>query len=295
MKPRLVLAGGSGFIGQELAAAAKDRYDVIVLSRRSGPGMVAWDGKTVGEWAKQLEGAAAVVNFAGESVTLPWTDENKKKIVDSRVESARAIGNAILGCETPPRVWINASAVGFYGDTGESEAIETSPAGSDFLGETCVQWEGAATAFALPATRLAMVRIGFVLGKTGGAYPLLSKLTSAFIGGAVGSGKQWVPWIHVADLASMILWAIEGDIAGPFNGVAPHPVRNADLMATLRAEKHRPWVPPAPAFALGLLSKFGGPEAAPALVSSRVLPAVASEKGFKWKFPDLRSAIHDLG
>ncbi|MFZ4507210.1 MAG: TIGR01777 family oxidoreductase [Fimbriimonas sp.] len=297
MKPRVVIAGGSGFIGHALGAALRASYDVVVLSRsgRGGDGVRAakWDGATLGDWRKEVDGAFAVINLSGESITLPWTDENKKRIVDSRVNSTAVLREAILASAEPPQVWINGSAVGFYGDTGETVADESSRAGTDFLSTTCLAWEGAVEPNP-PQTRVVLLRTGFVLGKDGGAFPLLLKLTRAFIGGAVGSGQQWVPWVHVDDLVGLFVWALTAEVSGPVNGCAPQPVRNSELMGTLRKVVGRPWVPPAPAFALGLLSKFGGPEAAPALVSSRAVPAVALRAGFVFRFTYLATAMRSL-
>ncbi|MBC8065149.1 MAG: NAD-dependent epimerase/dehydratase family protein, partial [Chlorobia bacterium] len=179
---KVVIAGGTGFIGHALAEEFQTHgYESAILTRsRKRPGTIpqsVWDGETVGDWAGLLEGAAAVVNLAGESVTLRWTDENKRRILDSRTKSTAAIGKAIRQCATPPKVWINASAVGYYGDRGDEELDETSSAGEGFMPECCLAWERAQEEVETPGVRKARVRVGVVLGKDGGAFAELSKIT----------------------------------------------------------------------------------------------------------------------
>ena len=299
MKPRVVLAGGSGFIGKALS----DRfsalgYEVAILSRsrRMEEGIVrsVWDGETLGEWASLLEGAAAVINLAGEHAHLRWTDENRVRILESRTKSTAVIGKAIRACATPPKVWINASGVGYYGDRGDEELDESSSAGEGFLVDVCLAWERAQLEVETPGTHKVQVRIGLVLGREGGAFLQLSKFTKLFLGGAQGSGKQWMSWIHIEDLASIFQWAVDSDYVGPVNGVGPDPVRNGDLMATMRRVMGRPWSPPAPAFALKLAGAMMGMETGVVLQSQRAKSRVLAEHGFEYRFTDLAEAIRDL-
>ncbi len=287
---KIVIAGASGFIGHHLSSRILDSHELIQLVR-SGTG-VHWDGKTLGPWAKELDGADVVINLAGAPVTLPWTQTNKKLILESRTFPTAVIAEAINLAQKPPKVWINGSAVGYYGNRADEILDELSAVGNGFLPETCAQWENAAGK--PPNTRLIFLRTGVVLGTDGGALVPLLRLTSAFLGGAVGSGKQWMPWIHVDDLVSMMFWAIENNISGPINGTAPNPVTNADFMTTLRKVVGRPWAPPTPAFGLKLVNKVGGPDPSVLLDSTRAIPKQALDKGFKFEFEDLLPALQDL-
>ncbi len=259
-------------------------------------GNLRWDGKTVGPWAELLEGAHGVINLTGESVAQKWTLDTMKLIVDSRVDSARAIGQAIQACKTPPANWINASAVGFYGDRAAEELTEASPAGdaSSFLVECCLKWEGAQKEFETPGTTQSQLRIGFVCGNDGGGLPTLIKLARGFAGGAVGSGQQYMSWIHIDDICRQCSWILDGSRSGPFNGTAPEPVTNAEFMSTLRNLLGRPWSPSAPAFALKLASAFGAPDPDVLLMSQRVFPAKSLEQGFEFKYKKLEAALRDL-
>lgn len=290
---KIVVGGGSGFVGKALGRVFSDA-EVVILSR-SGKGGAKWDASTVGPWAEALEGADAVINLAGEPVAQPWTPAVRKAILDSRVESTRAIGQAIRACQTPPKIWINASAVGFYGSRGDEVLTEASSPGpeTDFLVETCLAWEREVFEAPVSIPRAA-IRIGFVLGNDGGALPLLAKLTRGFLGGAVGDGRQYMPWIHVDDLARMFRWVLEGGREGVYNGTAPDPATNADFMTALRKQIGRPWSPPAPKFGLQLFRAVGGPEPQVALMSTRAKPARALSEGFAFGYPDLPAALKNL-
>ncbi len=286
-------------MGRALSTAclAKD-FEVIILSRSGEPiegaTVAKWDGESIGEWSKLLSGSTAVINLAGEPVTLRWTDENKRRILDSRVKSTEVIGRAIRACSPPPTVWINASAVGYYGDTGDVEKDESSPAGEGFLPETCLAWERAHEQSETPGVRKVRIRIGLVLGRDGGAFEQLAKFTRRFLGGSQGSGRQWMPWIHIDDMAQVFLWALESKSAGVVNGVGPAPVRNSEFMATMRQVARRPWSPPAPSFALGLVGSIMGVQTDVVLQSQRVKSKVLQDADFEYRFPDLHSAIKDL-
>jgi hypothetical protein len=297
----VVIAGGSGFIGTALARELIQRgYQPVVLTRRprernDGVREAAWDGEHAGEWTQFLDGALAVINLAGRSINCPHTPENLRDIIASRVNSVHALAAAIGQVKTPPRVWVQASAVGFYGDTKDVLCDENSPAGYDPLAKICQQWEAACAAATVPQTRKVTVRIGFVLGRDGGALPVLARLTKLFLGGAVGNGRQFISWIHLADLAGMFLAAIEHEtLAGTFNAVAPNPVTNAEFMRELRCVLQRPWSPPAPVFAVKIGSRLMGSEAALALVSQRCAPRKFQTAGFEFRFSSLRAALENL-
>lgn len=296
---KVIIAGGSGFIGHALIEEfSKGGYEVAVLSRSNAPvadaQTVQWDGKTVGPWAQSLEGADAILNVVGENVFTHWTEEKKARLMSSRVEPTKAIAQAIDQCKNPPACWVNASAVGYYGDTGDNPVTETSPPGDDFLAEICKSWEAAQADCACRQTKKCAVRIGFVLGKEGGAFPILRKLTKSFLGSQQGSGKQWVPWIHVEDLARVFRLCVEERLESPINGVGPQPVTNAELMATLRHHMHRPWAPPAPKFALALGSLVSLPPTQVTLASQRAMPARLEYLKFQYKYPTLDQAIENL-
>lgn len=300
-RKRIILAGGSGFIGHALVGELLARnYEVIVLARAprerfDGIREVEWSGAHVGEWIKFLDGAEAVVNLAGRNINCPHTPENLCEITESRVNSVRAIVAAFDHVKNPPRVWIQAGAIGFYGDQKERVCDENSPPGNDVLAEVCRQWEAAFNSAGTPKTRRALLRIGFVLGREGGALPVLSRLTRWFLGGTVGGGKQFISWIHLADLTQMFMSAIENEnLSGTFNATAPGPVTNAEFMRELRRALHRPWSPPVPGFAVKLGSRLMQSEPSLALAGCRVVPGRFLEAGFQFQFPDLPGALKNL-
>ncbi len=300
-KKRVVLAGGSGFLGRALAheLLARD-YEVVVLTRTphvrsDGAKEMAWDGKTSGEWIQFLDGAEAVVNFAGRNIKCRYTPENLRELTASRVDSVLAIAAAMGRVARPPRVWVQAGAIGFYGDPKNRLCDENSPAGNDTLAGICQSWEGAFDSASTPKTRRVLQRIGFVLGRDGGALPVLAKLAKWFLGGTVGSGGQFISWIHVADLSRIFIEAIERDeLAGTYNAVGPNPVTNREFMRELRHALHRPWSPPAPEWAVKLSSQLMGTEPSLALAGCRCVPKRLQENGFQFQFPDLSSALNNL-
>lgn len=302
---KIIIAGGSGFIGRNLARHyAVDRgWNVVVLTR-AGTGAAAagqgnirelqWDAVTVGPWAAELENAAIVVNLSGKSISCRHTPENRTAILKSRVDSVIAVTTAIQQSRVPPACLIQASATGFYGNSGDTICTEQFPAGSGFLAETCSAWETALHAAAMPVTKTAILRIGLVLGPQGGLLAPLAKLTRVGLGGAVGSGRQWMSWIHLTDILRMVEWlASHGDGSGTFNGTAPAPATNRDFMATLRKVLHRPWSPPAPAFAVRIGSAIMGIDGDLALTGCRAVPQRFVEAGFKFEFPELQVALEN--
>jgi hypothetical protein len=299
-KKRVVLAGGSGFLGRALAKELLARdYEVVVLTRtpqlRSGAKEMAWDGKTSGEWIEFLDGAEAVINLAGRNIKCRYTPENLRELTASRVDSVLAIAAAMGRVERPPRVWVQAGAVGFYGDPKDRLCDETSPAGSDTLAGICQSWESAFNSALVPQTRRVLLRIGFVLGRDGGALPLLAGLTKWFLGGTVGGGEQFISWIHVGDLSRMFIEVIERDeLVGTFNAVGPNPVTNREFMRELRRALHRPWTPPAPEWAVKFSSRLMDTEPSLALTGCRVAPQRFFEAGIQFKFAELRPALKDI-
>jgi hypothetical protein len=297
---RIILAGGNGFIGRALTLELRRRdYQVIILTRSPRPRNddikeIAWDGQNPGPWTQSLDGAAAIVNLAGHNINCPHTPANLALLTASRVNSVRALAAALPTLAQPPRVWVQASAIGYYGDTDDQICTETSPADTGPLADICCHWEDAFQAISEPRPRSVLLRIGFVLGRDGGALPVLNKLTRAFLGGAVGTGRQYISWIHLADLTRMFVAALEEDLTGTYNAVGPNPVTNAAFMKTLRAAWHRPWSPPAPALAVRLGARLIRSEGTLALISSRCLPERFSERRFQFEFPQLAPALHNL-
>ncbi len=292
----VVIAGGSGFIGGALVvqlAASGYRCTVLSRSGRAVAGAM-WDTVSADALVPLIEGAEAVVNLVGEPIVQRWTEETKRRIVDSRVNSTRAVGDAIAKCSNPPKAWLNASGVGYYGDAGDRPLSEASPPGADFPGRVAQLWEGACLGAVTPRTRKAVVRIGFVLGRGGGALKPLVALTKAFMGSAIGTGQQYVSWIHLTDLARLYQFLIEHDVHGPVNATAPSPVRQGELMAALRRHLGRPPVPPVPAPVFEMISRVQGVEPELVLRGQRALPIAAQFHGFDYLFPTLDRALADL-
>ena len=298
---RIVIAGGSGFIGTALAREfARRQYEVVVLTRTprqrtDGVREIAWDGEHPGGWTEHLEAAEAVVNLTGKNVNCPHTPENLRAIRASRVHSVNALAAAVAKASVPPKVWIQAGAIGFYGDTKDNVCNEDAPKGADPLAEICHAWESAFTVANAPYTRKVILRIGFVLGRDGGALPVLSRLTKFFLGGPAGDGRQYVSWVHHADLLRMFVAITEQErFFGTFNAVAPHPVTNEVFMESLRAALRRPNSPRVPEFAVRLGARLMGAEPTLALTSSRCTPERLLASEFKFKFPELEAALRDL-
>ena len=302
---RIVIAGGTGFIGSALAREfASSGREVVILTRHprersAGIREILWDGEHPGDWIQCLDGAAAVINLTGKNINCPHTPENLRAIAASRVHSVNAISTAISQVSTPPPVWVQSSATGFYGDTGDRMCNETAPNGNDALAKVCRDWEAACESASTPKTRRVILRIGFVLGRDGGALPVLSRLTKFFLGGAAGRGAQFISWIHLADLVRMFVTSVnDGTLTGTFNAVAPDPVTNREFMRELRHALHRPWSPPAPEFAVKFGARLMGSEPSLALISqrcsSRKFVKAAVKAGFQFQFPALAPALRDL-
>ena len=294
----VVLAGGSGFLGSKLRAQLeRDGHRVVNLTRSprpDRPGDVPWqpDG-SAGQLAPHLEGADAIVNLAGENIAGTfWSEARKAQLRNSRLLATRTIVRAIAACARPPKALISGSAVGYYGPHGDEAVTERTPPGADFLARLCVDWEQEARAGASAKTRLAIVRTGVVLGADGGALKKMILPFKLGLGATLGSGNQYMPWIHVDDWVSMIVWLIGADRAmGAFNVSAPTPVTNLDFTRALGRVLRRPAVFHAPAFVL----KIGLGELANMLLTGqRVLPAAAEELGFRFGYRELEPALRSL-
>lgn len=291
---KITLTGASGFIGGRLVDRLLAKgHEIHVLGRRRPAGQLTfhtWDAARDSSVAlAAIDGAQAVIHLAGEPVAQRWTSQAKQSIRASRVNGTQQLVKALLALKRRPEVLISASAIGFYGERGDEVLTETSKPGSGFLPSLCVEWENLAAQFGERAVQL---RLGIVLGPDGGA---LAKMVTPFrfgVGGTIGSGRQWMSWIHVDDVVGLILFALENaKVKGPMNVTAPAPVRNTEFTKSLAAALHRPAILPVPGFALRVL--FG--EMSSIMTGSlRVEPMVAMRAGYQFRFAALDGALADL-
>lgn len=285
------LTGASGFLGRRLIDLALRRgHEIVAFTRSPDRPIPGCEMRLFGfDAPPDLRGCEAIVHLAGESVVGIWTAAKKRRIVESRVLGTRRVVEAISALEKKPEVFVCGSAVGFYGDRGEEDLTESSPAGHGFLSATVQAWEAEAVKAA--GTRTVLLRTAMVLGK-GGALRAITPAFRLGLGGPLGDGRQWMSWIHLDDWVALALFSIENlDISGPLNASAPWPVRNVDFTKTLAATLHRPDFFRVPAFVLRTI--LGG-FSSEVLDSKRVLPAVATEHGFGFRFSELSAALYDL-
>jgi uncharacterized protein (TIGR01777 family) len=295
---KCVISGGTGFIGRRIVdRLLQDGHYVGVWSRKPGNekraavASFSWDPMQGEPPAESLNAMDAVIHLAGEPVAQRWNNEVKRRIHDSRVLGTRALVDAIARVRHKPAVLVCASAIGYYGDRGDELLTESSAPGSGFLVDVCRGWEAEADRAVEIGLRVIKLRIGFVLGKDGGALAQMVPAFRAFVGGRLGSGKQWMPWIHVNDVAEMFVHAAENDISGVWNATSPNPVTNAGFTREMGEALHRPAVFPVPPFALKLAFGELGQHM---LDSSRVLPEAALKAGFTFRYPELPPALRDL-
>jgi uncharacterized protein (TIGR01777 family) len=307
---RIVIAGGSGFLGSPLAETyAEESHDVRVLTRGLAPGesrhesgtgvpgitRVGWkpDGQS-GPWAAALNGADAVINLAGASIgDRRWTPQRKAELRDSRILPTRSLAAAIAAAAAPPEVFISASGVGYYGTSTDGDTkTEASPAGADFLAHLCEDWEAEARKAAREGMRIVTVRTGLVLERSGGALPRMIAPFRLFAGGRIGSGRQYMSWIHRLDWIEMVRWIVQTpDASGPLNLTAPHPVTNREFARALGRSLKRPALLPTPALALRLaLGEF----ADYVVTGQRVLPVRAQQLAYHFRYPELDIAFRGI-
>jgi uncharacterized protein (TIGR01777 family) len=295
---KITLTGGSGFIGRRLLKTlAGNSHTVHILSRHAGtnlpPGvkLSVWDALRSEPPSDALEGTDAVINLAGEPVAQKWSAAAKQRIRDSRIVGTERLIQALSTISQRPSVLISASAVGIYGARDADVLTETSPTGSGFLADLCRDWEKEADMAESLGMRVVKIRIGLVLDKNGGALAKMLPPFRNFAGGRLASGKQWMSWIHIQDLAGMFKFAVENPVHGVLNGTAPNPVTNAEFTRLLAAALHRPALFPVPAMALKAI--FG--EMAEMLITGqRVLPKAAQAGGFRFQFEELGPALANL-
>ena len=302
---RVIITGGSGFIGRALTRELLDaQYEVVWLSRNpattrdvpAGVRVEKWDGRSAQGWSALAEGAFAIVNLAGESIgipPLPWTNERKRRIRDSRVNASKAVVEAVRLAREKPRVIVQASAVGFYGARGDEVITEKNSAGHDFLADVAVAWEASSAEVETLGVRRVVTRFGLPLDKSGGVFPFLVMPIRLFVGGPIGSGRQVIAWIHLHDAVRAIRFLMEKDDArGAFNLTAPEPLTNAELGRVIARVLRRPFWLPVPAFALKLA--LGEMAELLLLNGQRVLPERLLRAGFKFQFPTAELALKDV-
>ncbi len=299
---RVIITGGTGLIGRALAASlAADRAEVIVLSRNpdratglpASVRAVRWDGRTAAGWAELADGAEAIVNLAGESIARGlWTTARKQRIRDSRLNAGRAVVEAVEKTMHRPRVLVQSSGVGYYGPRGDEDVTEAASPGADFLACLAVEWEASTEPVEALGVRRTIIRTAGVLSTAGGLLPLLVLPFRFFVGGRLGDGRQWLPWIHIADQVGAIRFLIREDAAhGPFNLVSPNALTHAQFMRTVGQVMRRPvWVP-LPAFAVRLLL---GEMSSILLTGQKVTPRRLLDLGFTFRFRELDVALQDL-
>ena len=306
---KVLIAGGTGFLGNPLAWAwAEEEHDIRVLTRSLPPGQtqhesgtgkpgitrVGWtaDG-TIGQLAREFDGASAVVNLAGESIAgKRWSAARKQALRDSRILATRSLVEAFNASASPPPTFVSASGVGYYGDRGAEPITEASGPGSDFLATLCVDWEAEARKAAREGVRVITLRNGLVLEKGGGLLQPMVRAFRLFAGGPQGNGRHYMPWIHRHDWVEMVRWLVDTpSISGPVNVTAPHPVTNREFAHALGRAVHRPAIVPTPGFALRLL--FGELSEA-MLTGQRALPERAKAAGYHFRYPEIDIAFRGI-
>jgi uncharacterized protein (TIGR01777 family) len=291
-KRKMGIVGASGFIGGELARQASEAgWEVVGYSRsKRDPDAVVAEWR---EWSGEpcVSGLDVIVNLAGEGIDKRWTESNKRSFRESRVGVVETIVGAVQRAEQRPKVFLNGTAVGFYGDRGDELLDEGSSPGDGYLAELCKDWEKAADSVGLLGVRVLTWRTGVVLGQGGAAWRKMRLAFSCGLGGRLGGGSQWMPWIHVEDLVAGMLHMLDTDYAGPVNATAPEPERNADFTRQLAKALHRPAFMHAPAWALKLgLGGFAGA----LLASQRAVPKVLLQEGYRFRYPTLELALDEL-
>ncbi len=299
----ILVAGGTGFIGDALVRQLLgEGHTVVLLSRRPQPvknverklvQVEEWDGKTIGSWVDRLENVDGIINLAGASIDAKrWTEARKAVLVTSRIESTRALVSGIRLMKKRPAVLVNASAVGFYGDVESGDATESRPAGNDFLASLCRRWEEEAQKAEELSVRVVQLRFGVVLEKGGGALEKMILPFRLFVGGPLGSGSQWFPWVHRDDVIGAIIFSLQNpNISGPVNVSAPNQVTMREFSQALGKTMHRPSWARVPAFVLRIvLGEMGGT----VLTGQRAVPRKLEDAGFAFRYPRLDEALRAI-
>lgn len=296
---KICVAGGTGFVGTRLTQRLITHgHEVTVISSKGKSSSknaqslhsLKADTTKEGDWQKELAGYDVIINLTGRTIFNYWTESYKQQIYSSRVDTTRNIVNGLA--DQTETILINASAAGYYGDSGDAEQLESSPAGDDFLATVCQDWEKEARRAEKKGARVATMRFGVVLGKGGGAIETMKTPFKLGLGGPIGSGKQWFPWIHLDDLVSAILFLMDGsDLEGAFNFTAPGHVRQKEFAHKLAEFLHRPAFMPAPSFFMKtVLGEFGKS----LLLGQKAVPRALQENGFVFQYPQLEDALEEI-
>lgn len=306
MKKKIILAAGTGFLGQCIIKHLANEYELVVLTRNPDKKnyplplvncrLIKWDGKKFGKWCEELEGAYAVINLAGKNVDCRYNEKNKKEIFDSRTNATSVIGKAINNCKTPPEIWINAASATIYRYAEDRPMDElTGEIGEGFSVEVCKKWEATFNEIENPKTQKIILRIAMVLGNEGGVLPVLKRLVKFGLGGKHGSGKQYMSWIHEYDFVKCIQFILENkEITGVYNVAAPNPLPDKDFMIAMRYALKIKIGLPATKWMLEAGAVFLRTETELILKSRRVIPTKLLNAGFKFKFEKVTDAINDL-
>jgi len=293
MLQKVIIAGGTGFIGDYLSAHFRQAgFEVGIVSRQTGH--IPWDDQPA--LIAALEDAALLVNLAGKQINTRFTQKNKNALIASRVDTTTALGNALLRCKQPPALWLNASGAHIYGESEQHAMTEQDPAtGRQFTAQLAQIWEETFFSFRLPATRQIALRLSIVLGKGGGVLAPYVTLTKLGLGGQQGNGRQRFSWIHIEDLYRILIFLLDHkELSGAVNIAAPETVTNKVLMRSLRKELHIPIGIPAPDFLVRIGGSIIGTEPELLLGSMYVKPQKLVHAGFVFKYPTLDIALHDL-
>eukprot|EP00106_Octopus_bimaculoides_P014288 XP_014781730.1 PREDICTED: epimerase family protein SDR39U1-like [Octopus bimaculoides] len=291
------VGGGSGFIGRHLCKKLRSvGYKVIIVSRSAGLNKITW--KDVQENGLP-DDCKAVVNLAGENLMNPlrrWNAGFEKDLYDSRIKTTKTLVTAISSAQTPPEVFVSTSAIGFYAPDDENSSTEYSPGGDhDFLSGLCSEWETASTLSPslTNIVRRVIIRVGIVLGRDGGVIQNIYPVFNLGLGGRIGSGNQWFPWIHISDIAGIYQYAVcNSHVNGILNGVAPQPLTNSEFTQTFAKAMNRPAIFPVPEFAMNLV--YGRERAKAVLQGQKILPERTLKFGYKFEYPDLVSVCKNL-
>lgn len=295
---KIAITGATGLIGRALSSSlVADGHEVVPVVRKpssANPNAIEWNPQAGTIEAAKFESVDGVVHLAGAGIgDRRWSDAYKREILESRTRGTELLARTLTSLDTPPSVMVSGSAIGYYGDTGDTAVDESAPAADDFLAKVCVDWEAAATPAIDAGIRVPFLRTGIVLSTDGGALAKMLPLFRFGLGGKMGSGRQWWSWISMADEVAAIRWLLEHDIHGPVNATAPNPVTNEDFTKALGSAMHRPTFAAVPSFGPKLLL---GSELADALLftSARVLPAALSASGFTFAHPTIGDALADV-
>lgn len=298
---KLIIAAGTGFLGQVLVNHFKNKFEEIVILTRGksqtldGIKYVNWNARTFSGWEKELENATVLINLAGKSVDCRYMKKNKKEILLSRIESTKILNKAVLNCKNPPKHWLNSSTSTIYRFSLDKQMDEVDgEIGNDFSINVALSWEKAFFKTETPNTLKTALRTSIVLGKNGGAFIPLKTLAKIGFGGKQGNGNQFISWIHEDDFANAVDFIIEKEITGVINIVSPTPIRNVDFMQKLRKSVGFPFGIPMNKFFLEIGSFFIRTETELVLKSRNVIPKLLLENGFLFKFGNLEKALKDL-